>query len=153
MTGSAKQSILQHEERMDCFVANAPRNDGWIQLRDLAACFARGLPENSSTLPSRGRRESRALDAPAASRAKLSKAHEHSHYRFTGVTRPSLRNGLRLIARSPRCPGFLAAVACASHRRLDPSVAGSGPHAFAVREHSAVVLSATRVHRIPPRFS
>jgi hypothetical protein len=27
MTGSAKQSILQQEERMDCFVASAPRND------------------------------------------------------------------------------------------------------------------------------
>jgi hypothetical protein len=40
---------------------------------------------------------------------------------------------LTLITRSPRCPGFLATVACASYRRLDPSVAGSGPHAFAVR--------------------
>jgi len=42
---------------------------------------------------------------------------------------------LRLIARSPRCSGLC------SHRRLaklpaklDPSVGGSGPHAFAVRE-------------------
>ena len=46
--------------------------------------------------------------------------------------RHSLRNGLRLIARSPQCPGF------SSHRRLliiigklDPSIGGSGPHAFA----------------------
>jgi hypothetical protein len=62
------------------------------------------------------------------------KAQEQSHYRFTGNIRPSLRNGLRLIARSPRRPGFLATVACASYRRLDPSVAGSGPHAFAVRK-------------------
>jgi hypothetical protein len=27
MTGSAKQSISQRKERMDCFVARAPRND------------------------------------------------------------------------------------------------------------------------------
>ena len=61
---------------------------------------------------------------------------------------------LRHIARSPRCAGLC------SHRRLrnafarlDPSVGGSGPHAFAVRE--AVFAGAhTRaehphVHRIP----
>src|SRR6266403_1687303 len=28
MTGSAKQSILPSKERVDCFVASAPRNDG-----------------------------------------------------------------------------------------------------------------------------
>src|ERR1700720_4388396 len=32
----------------------------------------------------RGRRECRALDAPAASRAKVSKAHERSHHGHTG---------------------------------------------------------------------
>ena len=37
MTGSAKQSIERQKRKLDCFVANAPRNDGWIQLRDLAA--------------------------------------------------------------------------------------------------------------------
>jgi hypothetical protein len=41
----------------------------------------------------RGRRESRVPAAPAASRAKLSEAHERNHHRFTGNTRPSLRNG------------------------------------------------------------
>jgi hypothetical protein len=45
-------------------------------------------------LENRGRRESRVPAAPAASRAKLSEAHERSHRGFTGVTRPSLRNGL-----------------------------------------------------------
>src|SRR5260370_14559098 len=41
----------------------------------------------------RGRRESRVPAAPAASRAKSSEAHERSHRGFTGLTRPSLRNG------------------------------------------------------------
>jgi len=36
-------------------------------------------------------------------------------------------------------------------RQLDASVGASGPHGFAVREVSALVSSATRVHRIPPR--
>ena len=40
-----------------------------------------------------GRRESRVPAAPAASRAKLSEAHERSHHGHTGITRPSPRNG------------------------------------------------------------
>jgi len=36
-------------------------------------------------------------------------------------------------------------------RQLDASVGASGPHGFAVREPSAFVRSAARVHRIPPR--
>src|SRR6267154_2512560 len=35
MTGSAKQSIDPREERMDCFVASAPRNDELEQPTDL----------------------------------------------------------------------------------------------------------------------
>jgi hypothetical protein len=40
----------------------------------------------------RGRRESRASNAPAASYAKI-KSIRASHHRFTGTIRPSLRNG------------------------------------------------------------
>jgi len=57
-----------------------------------------------------------------------------SHHRFSRIIRHSLRNGLRLIPRSPWCTGL------DSHHRpatrlaeLDPSVGGSGPHGFAVR--------------------
>ena len=35
--------------------------------------------------------------------------------------------------------------------KLDASVGASGPHDFAVRKVCALVRSATRVHRIPPR--
>ena len=35
------------------------------------------------------------------------------------------------------------------HHELDASVGASGPHDFAVRKKSALVSSATRVHRIP----
>src|SRR5437762_6275011 len=72
-------------------------------------------PELLSEPPSieRGRRESRVLAAPIASHANK-KAHERSRHRFAETIRPSLRNGLRLIPRSPRRPGSLATVACGS---------------------------------------
>jgi hypothetical protein len=30
MTGSAKQSMSPHDRTLDCFVADAPRNDGGV---------------------------------------------------------------------------------------------------------------------------
>jgi hypothetical protein len=68
-----------------------------------------------------------------------------SHHRFGRINRHSLRDGLRLISRSPRGPGFLAPVAsvmpaCRTlqgrhrhHRRLDLSVGRPGPRDFTVR--------------------
>src|SRR5438093_1124190 len=41
--------------------------------------------KNRSPKENRGRRESRVLAAPAASRAKLNKAHERSHHRFRRI--------------------------------------------------------------------
>jgi hypothetical protein len=59
----------------------------------------------------RGRRECRALDAPASRVCNGSgRAHTRSSG-HTGITRHSPRNGLRLISRSPRRPGFFATVA------------------------------------------
>src|SRR5712671_2289860 len=40
---------------------------------------------------------------------------------------------LRLTSRSPRRPGFVVTVACASSRRLDANPGASEPHDFAVR--------------------
>ena len=60
---------------------------------------------------------------------------------------------LRLMSYSPRRSGFFVTVIpekLASHE-LDASVEASGPHDFAVRELSALVFGAARVHRIPPR--
>src|SRR5436305_11532517 len=71
--------------------------------------------------------------ASTRSLARNKKAHERSRHRFAETIRPSLRNGLRLIPRSPRRPGFLATVARELLHRLDASVGASGPHGFAVR--------------------
>jgi len=83
----------------------------------------------------RGRRECRVPLHPQPRVQEMRKAtHTSSQQVQPNTLRHPLRSGFRLITRSPRCPGF------DSHRRrriifrqLDPSVGGSGPHAFAVR--------------------
>jgi len=63
----------------------------------------------------------------------------------TGSSRHSLRDGLRLIARSPWEPGFLAPITGEIiSRRLDLSVGRPGPHAFAVRADDARRASPSR---------
>src|ERR1700742_30331 len=81
-----------------------------------------------------GRRESRMHDRTRSLVCKIEGRKHTSEYRYAETFRPSLRNGLRLIARSPRCPGLIATVARGlTASELDPSVGRSGPHAFAVR--------------------
>jgi hypothetical protein len=130
----AKQSISPHRERMDCFVAFAPRNDGWTQLRDLAAT----APEfclRHLALEVRGCRECRALDAPAALCAVKVKAHKHSHHGHTGT--PGIPRAMVLTVSSAlsSVTGLVATVPaqCAALSRVDASVGASGPHGFAVR--------------------
>ena len=57
------------QRKMDCFVARAPRNDGCASNRLLAARCARVVRQLCPS-KDRGRRESRVLAAPAASRAE-----------------------------------------------------------------------------------
>jgi hypothetical protein len=81
------------------------------------------------------------------------KAHEHSHHRFTGITRPSLRNGFTAyFVVSPETGLFCLRRSRKFTAKLDTSVGVSGPHDFAVRVVS-LVLRHLRVHRIPlPTF-
>ncbi|HKV54531.1 MAG TPA: hypothetical protein VJN94_07785, partial [Candidatus Binataceae bacterium] len=61
----------------------------------------------------------------------------------------SLRNGLRLMARSPRGTGLVSPRRLQAFARgLDTSVGASGRHAFAVRLR-AIRLWRENVHRIP----
>src|SRR5213596_4355627 len=57
----------------------------YTRIRDLAARGARVFCKDHPPKENRGRRECRALDAPAASRAKLSEAHERSHHRYRRI--------------------------------------------------------------------
>ena len=76
---------------MDCFAALAMTARHAFRISPRV--FARGLLFKSGSLACRGRRECRALDAPAASRAIKNKVHERSHHEYTGTTRHSPRNG------------------------------------------------------------
>src|SRR6267154_4087947 len=100
--------------------------------RVLRASFARKV----LTLDSRGRRECRALDAPAALCAMVMRAHKCSHHGHTGNTRHSPRNGFNGFLRA--LPGDRACLppssAKVAFRELDTSVGVSGPHDFAVRK-------------------
>ena len=62
-----------------------------------------------------------------------------SHHRFSRYNRHSPRNGLRLIRGLLGAPGCLATVVRGIIiRKLDPSIGGSGPHDFTVRENAFV---------------
>src|SRR5258707_1603422 len=87
IASAAKQSIAPRKGRMDCFVAALVAMTALqIQIRPRvpAARCARGFARNVRPSINRGRRECRVPNAPIASRAKLNKAHERSHHRYTG---------------------------------------------------------------------
>ena len=107
--------------------------------------------EHSALSEIRGRRECRARDAPAASRAKCKK-HTSKVTTVTPET-PGIPRAMVLTVSFVLSP----VIGLSCHRRLantsaklDASVETSGPHDFAVRV-SAIRHERTRVHRIPPR--
>jgi hypothetical protein len=116
-------------------------------LRDLAARRARALPEISSPLLIRGRREYRLHAAPAVSCATVHKGNAHEHTGSAEAIRHSLRNGLRLITCSP-VNGSFATVTPEklASQELDTSTAMPGPHDFAVR----LTRRSSKAHPRPP---
>src|SRR5580693_6605128 len=91
---ATKQSILSLRGEMDCFASLAMT--AHITPRSRRAC-ARVLLETSRP-KDRGRRECRALGAPAASR--VVKNTRVSHHGHTGNTRHSPRNGFNGLLRA-----------------------------------------------------
>jgi hypothetical protein len=132
-------------------VAMAMRYDFAISPRSSRE-FCKKVPSSSI----RGSRECRALDAPAALRAKVEST-QASHHGHAGNTRHSPRNGFTAYSALSRVTGLSChprpQETCKklASRELDASVGASGPHGFAVRDPSAFVSSAIRVHRIPSR--
>src|ERR1700680_2482330 len=128
-------------------LAMTPRHTSAISPR-LAREFIR-----TSRPQIRGRRECRALGAPAALCAKVKK-HTSIVTTVTPET-PGIPRAMVLTVSFGLSPvtGLVchrSPVKVAFHR-LDASVGASGPHDFAVREARALVRSAARVHRIPSR--
>jgi hypothetical protein len=112
-----------------------------------ATHFAPGPCQNVRALKNRGRRESRAPDAPAALCAR---SEEHTskspqvHRKRSGLPCANGFNGFlrALLGES----GFLATIASRDHLldRLDASVEASGPHDFAVRACAARLAAPPR---------
>jgi hypothetical protein len=132
------------EARVDCFVACAPLrkrlafvagNDAKICVRDLATRFRASYAGSVPPYELRGRRECRALDAPAAA-CVVVESTRVSHHGHTGNTRHSPRNGFNGFLHA--LPGDRACLppspADFAFRKLDASVGASGPHDFAVHD-------------------
>src|SRR5467141_1542983 len=121
------------------------------RLRDLAARGARVVQEPFAQ-QIRGRRECRVPNAPAASRAKLNKAHERSHHRYTGITRHSPRNGFTAyFVLSPARSGlFVTVISRLLGADLTPASRRQN-HTTSPSASAPFVTCAARVHRIPPR--
>jgi hypothetical protein len=77
------------------------------------------------------------------------KKHASKSLQVRRRARHSLRNGLRLMARSPRCPGF------DSHRRLELvaqdliPASGDQDHTLSPSASALLVRQLKSVHRIP----
>src|SRR5258706_7038166 len=134
---------------MDCFVALLLAMTSNPSMTPRSRGAMRPSCAKPSALKFRGRRECRALNAPAASCVK-----KQTHELVTTVTpdSPGIPRAmvLRLTSRSPRRPGFVVTVACASSRRLDANPGAPEPHDLAVR-FSIIRQLRCSVHRIPPR--
>src|ERR1700704_1286498 len=96
------------------------------QTGDLAAHFARGLPEFSITLRSEGAGNAGRRCAAAKSVHVVTTVTPES----PGIPRAMV---LRFPSCSPRRSGSFATVTCGTYRKLDTSVEVSGPHDFTVR--------------------
>jgi hypothetical protein len=98
-----------------------------------------------------GRRECRALDAPAALCAMLVRAHKRSHHGHTGNTRHSPRNGFNGFLRA--LPGDRACLppspAESSSADLTPA-SGCQDHTTSPSASGTLVRRTISVHRIPP---
>jgi len=129
---------------MDCFVASllAMTSNVDISPHSRGANRVRAMPKHCPSITA-GAGNAGCPMHPQP-RARNSKAHERSHYRYAATSRHSLHDGSTAYIRAPRCPGFPVTVAGGSTRQLDPSVARSGPHDFAVRMCVARLATPTR---------
>ncbi len=152
--GRLRKAIQRRSMILDCFVAYAPRNDagGYTSAssrRDLRPSFASRLTLQETE----GAGKAGCRPHPWSACSKKARG------RTTGTSRtsrPSLRDGLRLIRDLPGAPGCLATVASETRKRLrqlNTSVGVSGPRDFAVRargfsSYSPRASTASRFPRI-----
>jgi hypothetical protein len=99
-------------------------------------------PSDASSSPSKFERARGTPDAGCTRKPCVQKKMHTAHASNTGsagTTGIPRAMVLRLIRDLLGAPGCLATVAsCLRHTRLDPSIGGSGPHDFAVRDDAFV---------------
>jgi hypothetical protein len=119
------------------------------RLRHLAARIAPGLCMNVVPLITEGAGKAGRPMHPQP-RVQSKKAHERSHYRYTELVRPSLRNGLRLIRTLPGDRALLPPSPALLIADLTPA-SGSQNHTISPSALARFVCARCRVHRIPSR--
>src|SRR5437867_3880281 len=120
-------------------------------LRIPAARCVRVFAKKRPPKENRGRRECRALAAPAVSRAKLSEAHERSHHRFRRIQPAFPAQWFYGLLRA--LPGDQACLTPSSALLIADLTPASGRqnHTTSPSAAARFVKRAARVHRIPPR--
>ena len=102
-----RESGVSSTMRLLGFIVNAsgildrpvkPGNDKWVHLRDPATQSARAMHETFR--PKQEGAGKAGCPLHPQPRMRNEKAYEHSHHRFTGKTRPSLRNGFNGFLRA-----------------------------------------------------
>ena len=128
------------------------RNDAETWLRDLAACFARALPEIALPSENRGRREHRVHAAPAVSCATCTIRTRTRAYRVSGGNPAFPAQWFYGLFRAlPGEPGSFATVARgALPANLTPA-SGCQDHTTSPSASAPFVFRRIRVHRIPSR--
>jgi hypothetical protein len=127
-----------------------------VMTIECASTFSRrdapGVLQENLTLSNRGRREDRVRAAPAVSCA-IAQNKVHMSIQVSGEhTGLPCAMALRLTSCSPRRTGFVVTVAFGWSRKLDASVAASGPHDFTVRNNSARLTPPSRPPLPAPRL-
>jgi hypothetical protein len=123
-----------------------------IKIRAIRTEGAALPQEGSGATLKKGRRECRALDAPAALRAKMEST-QASHHGHTGVTRHSPRNGFTVSFVLSPVIGFLVTVASGVVSANLTPASGRQDHTTSPSASRAVRQKRIRVHRIPPPTS
>jgi hypothetical protein len=120
-------------------------------MRPSFALTSRPLDTEGAVLPQEGSRECRALDAPAALRAKVEST-QASHHGHAANTRHSPRNGFTAYSALSRVTGL----SCHPRRRklllanLTPA-SGRQDHTASPSARNVIRLLTCRVHSIPSR--
>jgi len=86
-------------------------------------------------------------------RVRNNKAHERSHHRFTGFTRPSLRNGFNGFLRALPGDRALLPPSLADYSANLTPASGRQDHTTSPSAPTPLVLRRYRVHCIPPQRS